>query len=115
MTGEGNAYTRQGTANAWERLRKRIHRQGVDVSWWLPVKHVRKTAAQMVRDVSDGEVAGVILSHGNPVASDDLADAYSNRPFHRVAQALREVRETLTPMFNAAPDAFTSSKLGRGA
>jgi hypothetical protein len=56
--------------------------------WWLPFKHLRKTAAQLVRNVSDGEIAGTFLSHGTPVASDELADRYSNRPFDRVSKAL---------------------------
>lgn len=37
--------------------------------------------------------AGVFLSHGHPVATDDLTDIYSNRLFDRVAKATLEVCE----------------------
>lgn len=83
-------------------------------SWWLPFKHLRKTGAQLVRQASDGEIAGVFLSHGQPVASDELADVYSNRPFARVAEALAKVHAVLAPMFAAAPKAFTVRAIGRG-
>ncbi len=111
----GTAYTRTQIANAWFRLRGQVERDaGQSIDWWLPFKFLRKTGAQMVRQVSDGEVAGVFLSHGQPVASDDLADKYSNRPFDKVAAALHAVHEQLRPMFAAATDAFSSAALGHG-
>ncbi len=104
MTARSTEYTRQRVANTWETLRKRIERAtGAPAEWWLPFKHLRKTAAQLIRNESDGEIAGVFLSHGKPVATDDLADLYSNRPFHRVAEALGKVRKRLEPMFAAEP------------
>ncbi len=116
VTAAGNAYDRQRIANTWAGLRDRIEREtGTAPAWWLPFKHLRKTAAQLVRRQSDGEVAGVFLSHGQPVASDDLADVYSNRPFDKVATALQQVRKQLKPMFAAAPTAFTTTKVGRHA
>lgn len=114
LTNEGRPYTRQRISNAWKSLERRLERRtSTSVDWWLPFKHLRKTAAQLVRSASDGEIAGICLSHGNPVATDVLADVYSNRPFHKVADALTTVRQQLQPMFNAAPDAFQSSKIGR--
>lgn len=115
VTGEGQPYTRQRIANTWTKLHRRIQRQGDDGAWWLPFKHLRKTAAQLVRNESDGEIAGVFLSHGKPVASDDLADVYSNRPFAKVAEALKLVHVKLAPMFESAPKAFDSTRVGRGA
>jgi integrase len=114
LTDRGQPYTRQRISNAWTNLRKRIERDtGQAPGWWLPFKHLRKTAAQLVREVSDGEVAGVFLSHGQPVATDELADAYSNRPFDKVAAALEESRDKLAAMFTAAPEAFTSKSTGK--
>ena len=108
-------YTRQRLSNAWNNLKGRIEREtGQSVAWWLPFKHLRKTAAQFVREKSDGEIAGVFLSHGQPVASDALADHYSNRPFPKVAVALMEVHTALKPMFKAQPKAFGDDGLGRG-
>ena len=113
VTDRGNPYTRQRISSAWGKLCLRIEREtGEAPDWWLPFKHLRKTAAQLVRHASDGEVAGVFLSHGQPVASDDLADAYSNRPFDKVAEALGVVRGQLAEAFDAAPDAFTSRATG---
>lgn len=115
-TTNGNVYTRIMIANTWVTLRKRIERTtGQPCEWWLSFKFLRKTAAQLVRNFSDGEVAGCFLSHGQPVATDDLADVYSNRPFAKVAEALGKVEKQLAPMFDAAPGAFASSKMGRGA
>jgi integrase len=116
MTDQGNPYTRQRISNLWSSLKRRIAQaEGSKPEWWLPFKHLRKTAAQLVRQASDGEVAGIFLSHGKPVASDELADAYSNRPFNRVAEALAKARQALKPMFDAAPEAFTKFVIGRGS
>lgn len=82
LTDKLKPYTRQRLSNAWRILKNRIEREtGQPVAWWLPFKHLRKTAAQFDHQVSDGEIAGVFLSHGQPVESDALADHYSNRPF----------------------------------
>jgi hypothetical protein len=80
---------------------------------------LRKTAGDLIRRFSDGEIFGVFMSHGQPVVSDDLADVYSNRPFGKVFAAIRKVQEFLTPMFDAAgpmpfkpqPQAYTSRKV----
>lgn len=114
LTDRGNPYTRQRISNAWVCLHKRLERHtGQSCSWWLSFKYLRKTGAQMVRAVSDGEIAGVFLSHGQPVASDELADVYTNRPFNKVADALRTAHAQLEDMFAAAPNAFISETLGR--
>lgn len=115
VTTARNPYTRQRISNAWATLARRISSSddgSSEPSWWLSYKHLRKTAAQLVRDASDGEVAGVFLSHGQPVASDELADVYSNRPFGRVTGALSMVRERLEPVFVAAPEAFSIAARG---
>ena len=95
---------------------KRIEREtGQPAGWWLPFKHLRKTAAQLVRDASDGEVAGTFLSHGQPVASDELANVYSNRPFDKVATVLSKVHGKLGRGFKSVPDSFMSKCLGKAA
>jgi integrase len=114
LTDRGQPYTRQRISNAWSTLRKRVERNaGQDPEWWLPFKHLRKTAAQLVREAADGEVAGVFLSHGQPVVTDELADAYSNRPFDKVAEALSTAHEQLVSMYDAAPEAFTATSIGK--
>jgi len=112
LTDRGRPYTRQRISNAWGGLGRRIEGgQGDPPSWWLPFKHLRKTAAQLVREASDGEIAGVFLSHGKPVASDDLADAYSNRPFDRVALALGTVRTQLDKVLEAGQATPAGSRM----
>jgi len=73
---------------------------------------LRKTAGNLVRQVSGGEVAGVFLCHGSPVKSDDLIDFYTNRPFAKVFDALKVLEEKLQPMFDAAPDLFSTQRFG---
>lgn len=67
-----------------------------------PFKILRKTAGDLVRRHSDGEVTAVFHSRGQVVRIDDLADAYTTRPFGKVFRALRVVEQYLAPMFEAA-------------
>jgi len=69
-----------------------------------PFKMLRKTAGDLIRRHSDGEVAAVFHSRGQAVRIDDLADAYTTRPFGKVFRAIRAVEEYLKPMFEAAGD-----------
>lgn len=69
-----------------------------------PFKMLRKTAGDLIRRRSDGEVAAVFHSRGQAVRIDDLADAYTIRPFGKVFRAIRAVEEYLKPMFDAAGD-----------
>jgi len=105
LTPSGQPMKRQGISNRWNRLLDKVKQAQEDFNC-LSFKHLRKTASQMIRDVADGEIAGVFIFHGKPVATDELSDAYSNRPFDKVFEAQREVRKQLKPMFDAAPDAF---------
>lgn len=115
VTHNGEPYTRQRISRQWEALRDRIQREGGEApSWWLPFKHLRKTAGQLVRRAADGEIAGVFLSHGRPVPTDDLTDIYTNRPFDKVAKALADAHTLLRSMFEAAPVAFEVAAIGSG-
>jgi hypothetical protein len=44
----------------------------------LSYNKLRKTAANLVREQADGEVAAVFLCHGTPVRADALLDVYTN-------------------------------------
>ncbi len=65
---------------------------------------LRKTAGDLVRRFADGEVSSIFLCHGTPVQSDSLLDIYSNRPFGKVFDALRNVRKYLEPVFQHATE-----------
>lgn len=74
---------------------------------YFPFSSIRDTASDLVRQVADGEVSATFLMHGKPVKEDDLIDLYTKRPFARVFEALRQLQETLKPVFDAAPESVT--------
>jgi hypothetical protein len=92
--------------NLWVSLIDRTVRpEHVDFRF-LPFKQLRKAGGQMVRQFADGETQGVFLCHGKPVRTDQLADVYSNRPFHRVFEVLDRIERYLAPMWEAVPNPF---------
>jgi hypothetical protein len=99
QTKGGNA--NQNIPNHWQRLIKRIQDDENEIRP-LSFGKLRKTASDLIRRMSTGEVAGVFECHGTPVKEDNLSDAYTNRPFGKVFQAIRDVQEYLTPVFRAA-------------
>ena len=105
----GNA--KQRIPNLWNNgLLKRVRRDHTTFRT-LSFGKLRKTAGNLVKRFSDGEISGVFLCHGTPVPSDSLQDVYTNRPFARVFRALQSVEGFLKPMFveTAEPDhAFSS-------
>lgn len=102
----GNKNVSQIFNNKWAKLNERIHQDYPEFRK-LPFGQLRKTATDLVRHHSTGEIASVFEMHGSPT-KDDLLDLYSNRPFGGVFTALREVRATLEPVFASAPVTFTS-------
>lgn len=105
-TKAGNA--NQMIPNHFDRLIKRIQADSHDIRP-LSFGKLRKTGSQLIKRFSDGEIMGVFDCHGQPVKSDALTDAYSNRPFGRVFTAIRDVQEYLQPVFADAGDApFTT-------
>lgn len=107
-----NGNRNQQIPNRFARLRKRIRNEGREISP-LSFGKLRKTAGDLVRRFSDGEVAGVFLCHGQPVQSDDLSDVYTNRPFGKVFAAIRRVEDHLQTVFEAAGrEPFPSSEIG---
>ena len=89
-------------------LIRRIQDDGNEIRS-LSFGKLRKTGADLVRRLSDGEVSGVFMCHGSAVRSDDLADVYTNRPFGKVFRALQEVEHYLQPVFaEAGPEPFVA-------
>lgn len=99
QTKSGNA--NQLIPNHWDRLVKRIIDDGNAIRK-LSFGKLRKTGSDLVRRMSDGEVAAVFECHGTPVRNDNLSDLYTNRPFGKVFKAIRDVEEFLQPMFKEA-------------
>jgi hypothetical protein len=97
QTASGNRASR--IASVWNGdLTPRIRKSKADFRS-LSFNKVRKTAGNMIRDLSNGEIAGVFLCHGEPVRSDTLLDIYTNRPFAKVFKAIGLARERLQPVF----------------
>jgi hypothetical protein len=109
LTERGQTLAETRVANQWNRLMDRVRADHPDVRF-LPFKFLRKTAAQLVRNVSDGETAGTFLCHGTPVKSDALSDVYSRRSFRKVFDALAKVREQLEPMFREGSTSFAQPR-----
>jgi integrase len=101
ITKNGHPFDRQQIARSWDRLLARVQADCPDFRR-LSFKHLRKTAGQLIRERSNGEIAGVFLCHGQAVATDNLADVYTNRPFDKVGATLEIVHRDLRPMFDAA-------------
>lgn len=107
----------QQIPNRFEDLLRRIRDDDNEINK-LSFGKLRKTAGDLIRRFSDGEIAGVFLMHGQAVDTDDLADVYTNRPFGKVFKAILRAQEHLGPMFAAAgpepfkagPQAYTSRK-----
>lgn len=95
----------QQIPNAFARLIRRVQESDEGKGFVRrPFKMLRKTAGDLIRRQSDGEVTAVFHCRGQAVRIDDLADAYTNRPFGRVFRAIREVEQHLQPVFKAAGD-----------
>jgi hypothetical protein len=102
LTGQGKPLTGQTATgrqrgkvtNRWAHLNERVRKTCPGFPR-LSFNKLRKTAADLIRQVSDGETAGVFLCHGQPVRTDSLADAYTNRDFAKVFAAIQAVRERL--------------------
>lgn len=86
--------------NAWNRLLRRVkkHKQHSDFKP-LGFHHLRKTAGNFIRKLSDGETMGVFLRHKKPVRTDPLAEVYSNPAFQKVFDAQKRLWELLADIF----------------
>jgi integrase len=99
---------------SWFRLCARIRKVHPDFRQ-LSFNKLRKTAANLIRAESRGEIAGVFLCHGTPLKADELLDVYTNRPFGRVFEALERVGEKLRPLWAGVSEPFPEPPLEDGA
>lgn len=88
--------------NKWDAWIKRIrkdHKGFPDYSF----SSLRDTASDLIRPIAGGEIASVFLMHGRPFKGDDLLEIYTNRPFGKVFDALRQLEQDLKKVFDAVP------------
>jgi len=115
LTADGNPFnakTKSGNKSSripslWKNLQRTVRKEQPGFRY-LPFKQLRKIGGQLVKEASDGEVAGVFHARGKPVQSDVLSDVYTNRPFLKVFMALEEVGKKLQPMFQSVANPFPS-------
>lgn len=91
--------------NSWTRLGKKIKSKHTTFRT-LSFNKLRKTAGNLIRSHSDGEVAAVFLCHGTPVKGDELLDLYTNRPFAKVFAAIDRVGDALRTNWAGVTDPF---------
>jgi hypothetical protein len=96
--------------SAWYKLLDRVQRHHPDFKR-LGFHHLRKTAGNFVRKLSDGETMGVFLRHGKPVKSDPLAGLYSNPVFSRVFDAQDKLWEFWKDIFTPLEDVELPRKI----
>jgi len=92
-------------ANCWGRLYQRVLKDEEGFRR-LSFNKLRKTAGDLIKRVSSGEIAGVFHSRGQVVPTDDLSDLYTNRHFDKVFEAIAAVRKHLAPMFEGVTEPF---------
>ena len=97
--------------NRWATLLKRIRLDHPSFRK-LSFNKLRKTAGNLIRQASDGEISGIFLCHGQAVKTDDLADVYTNRPFKKVFEAQDRVWESLKDIFTG--EVYSETKISIG-
>ena len=81
----------QQIPNRFAEIVRRVKRDHPDFPS-LSFGKLRKTAGDLIRRFADGEIHAVFMCHGQPVATDNLTDVYSNRPFERYSKSFEKYR-----------------------
>ncbi len=106
---EALANPQSGFANVWNRLIKRVHKS--DKSFPpLPFGTLRDTLPDVLRHKYSDDLASLGLAHGSPSKADSLLECYANKPFGRLHNALRQLRNYFAPVFNAVKDPLVETK-----
>jgi hypothetical protein len=88
-------------AEAWNRLNARIQKDQPTFRA-LSFNKLRKTAAAAIRRIAGGEVASMLLCHGQ-ATSDDQLEAYADRDFNALFDAQAKYLAELEPYLAAEP------------
>ena len=108
MYDESLANPQAAFANIWSRLLRRVLKSDPDFPK-LPFGTLRDTLPDVLRrDISD-DLASLCLAHGSPSKADNLLERYSNKPFGRFFNALREMRRVFAPVFAAVTNPLAAA------
>ncbi|HBN78422.1 MAG TPA: hypothetical protein DD473_21955 [Planctomycetaceae bacterium] len=89
------------TANRWTRLIKRVQKSHADFPS-LPYGSLRDTLPDMLRHMDKDSLASICLAHKTSYKADNLLEAYGNKPFGRLHDNIRELRNHFEPLLSAS-------------
>jgi hypothetical protein len=96
--------------NSYNSLLNRVVAKNKDFKR-LSIKYLRKTGSTQVRKVSNAELASIYLAHKKPPGhKDGEIEAYANRPFEQLFDALDLVHKRLQPLWDAVPEPFAQPR-----
>ncbi len=98
-----------GFANTWNRLLDRVEKSHPKFKR-LPFGTLRDTLPNALRFTHSDTLASICLAHGSPNKADNLLECYANKPFGKLHNAIRELREMYEPMFSKVTDPFDGQK-----
>jgi hypothetical protein len=107
---EANKNPQAKFTNVLKRLVERVQKSEPDFRV-LPFGTLRDTLPCILRARHSSEMASICLCHGSTFKGDKLLDCYTNKPFGRFHNLMREARSYFTPMFETAPDDPTSDPI----
>lgn len=97
--------------NAWNRLIKRIQKDNPEFKF-LPFHCLRKTGANLIRKIADGETSKVFLRQGKPVPNGDQLEFYTTPAFKKVFTAQKRLwRRYFSKIFTNLYEVKVSRKL----
>jgi len=96
--------------NAWNRLFDRISKKHKDFKY-LSFHNVRKSSANIIRKIADGETASVFLRHGEPVKKRKEVETYTTPAFEKVFEAQKILWSKFETIFTDIENVNTSKKL----
>lgn len=97
---EKNQNPQAGFANRWKKLIKRIQKEDSEFPY-LPFGSLRDTLPDVLRHRYSDDLASICLAHKTVYKPDNLLEAYGNKPFGRLHNAIRELRDHFEPMLSA--------------
>jgi hypothetical protein len=89
--------------SSWLNLYATVHKEYPGFRY-LPFKNLEKTVTDWIRSKFGWETANLFTCHGKPVKQGTQLEAYGNKPYPRLFDALTALAEYLRPVFEAVPD-----------
>jgi len=88
------------TASCWRKLVRRAQKTHPELPF-LPYGSLRDTLPDTLRHRGEDTLASICLAHKTAFKADNLLEAYGNKPFGRLHDAIRDLRGQFKPMLDA--------------